>query len=83
MEDEDLIPTPRKQTFEPKNKYEYCEWMAKITGRRLGDILDKTRGFPLDWMVQIASEVKYERDRAKWPVTINSWLKKSKVDKPS
>lgn len=63
--------------LEPKNKYEFCQAFSKITKRPVGIFLQATKGWPIDWFFQVASECKV-RPPEKQAIYVNYFIKNAR-----
>jgi len=74
----DLETKPRRQTFDPKSKYDFCLAFSKITGRPLGLFLSSTKAWPITWFFQVQSECK-EKDKTTQAKIINMWVREGRI----
>ena len=73
-DDEPISKARYPKRLEPTTKYDYCEKFARIIDKPIGYVLNKTKGWPLDWLIHLDSDQKADQNPA---MRIGWWLKKS------
>ena len=61
-EDEFLPKARYPKKFEPINKYEYCEYFARILDKPIGYVLGRTKDMKEEWLYDLFSYLKTIRD---------------------
>lgn len=69
----------KKRTADPVTRKDYLKIMASVTKRDGKVLAILTSHWPMQWFYDLQSECKYERDRSKHALIVNSWIKRAKL----
>ena len=58
---------------------DYRKVMASVTKRDIKVICILTSHWTLDWYRDMHGDIKWERDKSKHPIIVNSWIKRCKL----
>ena len=78
-ESEEVYAPKARRSPDPINKYDYCLIFARLINKPVGYVLAKSKGFPLDWLISIHSELKSIRDPLSKVKYVSWFLRESRA----